>query len=147
MRRSRVLQVEIEGRSLSAAATKDVEKGLTDIDDALGPDAYWRAPTWKRVAVIFAGPLANLLLAVVLFTGLFMTSGGRATTTVDSVRAGSPAAQMGLRLGRQDRLDRRLSRRGRSHLRAIGASDGAPVTVVVQRNGETVALGPRPPRR
>ena len=46
-----------------------VEKGLTDIGDALGPDAYWRARTWKRVLVIFAGPAANIMFAFVLFTG------------------------------------------------------------------------------
>ena len=43
------------GRSREHAA-HGVEKGVTDLGDALGPDAYWRARTWKRVLVIFAGP-------------------------------------------------------------------------------------------
>ena len=70
---------------LSEPALAGVDKGVTDIGDALGPDAYWRARTWKRVLVIFAGPAANIIFAFILFTGLFMTSGGKATTTVDSV--------------------------------------------------------------
>ena len=41
---------------------ESAERGLDEIQDALAPDAYWRAPTWKRVAVIFAGPAANLVL-------------------------------------------------------------------------------------
>ena len=35
-------------------------------EDALSDDAYWRAPVWKRVAVIFAGPGVNLVFAVAL---------------------------------------------------------------------------------
>ena len=89
---------------------------MTDIGDALGPDAYWRARTWKRVLVIFAGPAANILFALVLFTGLYMTSGGKPTTTVESVRAGSAAAALGPAGGRPDRLDQRHADDGREHL-------------------------------
>ena len=89
---------------LSQQAAHAVEKGVTDIGDALGPDAYWRARTWKRVLVIFAGPAANIVLALVLFTGLYMTSGGKPTTTIDGVRAGTAAAALGLRSG--DRISR-----------------------------------------
>jgi membrane-associated protease RseP (regulator of RpoE activity) len=62
--------------ALSPLAHRSAERGLTEIQDALAPDAYWRAPTWKRVAVIFAGPAANLVLAVVIFTALFMSLSG-----------------------------------------------------------------------
>ena len=84
---------------LSEPALAGVDKGVTDIGDALGPDAYWRARTWKRVLVIFAGPAANIIFAFILFTGLFMTSGGKATTTVDSVRVKTSAAALGLQSG------------------------------------------------
>ena len=47
--------------------------------------------------VIFAGPAANIIFAFILFTGLFMTSGGAPTTKVEAVRDGSPAAAMGSR--------------------------------------------------
>ena len=95
------------GSSCRSRPRRGVEKGVADIGDALGPDAYWRARTWKRVLVIFAGPAANILFAFVLFTGLFMTSGGKATTTIDSSprRLGrSRARPPG---GRPDRLDQR----------------------------------------
>ena len=95
----RRLAEQIEAASLSPAAASAAERGLTDIDDALGPDAYWRARTWKRVAVIFAGPGANLVLAVVLFAALFMAGGGRATQTVDDVVPDTPAAAVGLQTG------------------------------------------------
>ncbi|MFJ6720228.1 M50 family metallopeptidase [Streptomyces sp. NPDC091259] len=46
---------------------------------------YTRKP-WKRVIVMFAGPFMNLVLALVIFFGLWMTYGiGQTTTQVASV--------------------------------------------------------------
>src|SRR5262245_61282230 len=72
----------VEERNLEPSARRFAERGLTDMEDALGPDAYWRAKTWRRVVAIAAGPFANIVLTVVLLTVLFAVSGGRATTTV-----------------------------------------------------------------
>ena len=36
------------------------------------PRAFNRQGVWKRIAIVVAGPIANLLLAVVLYWGLFM---------------------------------------------------------------------------
>jgi len=134
-------------RPLSEHAALGVEKGVTDIGDALGPDAYWRARTWKRVLVIFAGPAANILLAFVLFTGLYMTTGGKATTTVDSVRAGTAAAALGLRSGDRIVSINGASMTGGTISHTIATSNGRPLTVVVLRNGTRLVLGPRPARK
>ncbi|CAM5529524.1 putative zinc metalloprotease [Streptomyces spiroverticillatus] len=46
---------------------------------------YTRKP-WKRFVVMFAGPFMNLVIAFVLFLGVFMTIGlNKQTTTVDNV--------------------------------------------------------------
>lgn len=132
----------VSASSLSEQAAKTAERGLVDLDDALGPDAYWRAKTWKRVLVIFAGPAANIVLALALFAGLFMTSGGKATTTVDSVSPATPALTMGLTAG-----DRIVSIDGvtvgpEDVSRTISASGGKPLTLVVLRDGRRVTLGP-----
>ena len=73
----------IERHALAGRASR--RSGSRDVGDALAPDAYWRAKTWKRVAVIFAGPGANLILTVILFAFLFMAGGGKATQTIDEV--------------------------------------------------------------
>jgi len=129
-------------RTLTPQAAGALEKTLADLEDALGPDAYWRAPTWKRVAAIAAGPVANILLALVLFTGLYMTSVGRATTSVDQVSEGSPAASAGLRHG--DVIvsidDKHVEPADISQL--IAGSGGKPLTLVVARNGTLVVLPP-----
>jgi regulator of sigma E protease len=133
---------------LSPQARKLADRGLTELGDALGPDAYWRAKTWKRVAVIFAGPGANLVLAVVLFAVLFMVGGGKATTTVDQVLPDQPAAEAGLRPG--DRIVAINGKRVEADdiSRTISSSEGGPLTLTVVRGGRSVELGPvRPVRR
>jgi regulator of sigma E protease len=140
------LKAELERAELSAPARKAADRGVEDVGDALGPDAYWRARTWKRVAVIFAGPGANLLLAIVLFTALFMAGGGRATQTVDEIVANSPAASAGLQPG--DRIvaidGQAIDSPGEIPER-ISGSDGQELTVTVIRAGESVELGPARP--
>jgi regulator of sigma E protease len=49
---------------------------LTEVRDALSPDAYWRQRAWKKVLVIFAGPGTNALFAIVVFAVLYMIGGG-----------------------------------------------------------------------
>jgi regulator of sigma E protease len=136
----RVIRSLLSEQNLSPQVVSSVERSLDDLADALGPIAYWRAPTWKRVAAIAAGPAANILLALVLFTGLFMTSAGKATTTVASVSAGAPAATAGLQPG-----DRIVSIDGATVApgdisRLISGSDGRRLTLVVVRDGQRVAL-------
>jgi regulator of sigma E protease len=143
----RVLRELLAERELNPSAEAGARKTLDDLDDALGPDAYWRAPTWKRVAAIVAGPAANIVLALVLFTGLFMTSVGRATTTVEGVSEASPAASAGLQRG-----DRIVSIDGTrveagDISRIITGSQGKPLVVVVDRGGRTVTLPPTSARQ
>jgi regulator of sigma E protease len=120
---------------------------LTDVRDALAPDAYWRQRTWKKVLVIFAGPGTNLLFAIIIFAVLFMSGGGKATTTVDQVLSTRPAAHMGLRAG-----DRVLAIDGKrvdapsDITRTISGSQGRALTLLVRRDGRTLTLGPTRPR-
>ena len=112
----RALDGLLQEHDLSSAAARSARRGIDDITDGLGSDAYWRAKTWKRVLAIFAGPAANIVLALALFTGLFMTSGGKATTTVESVVKSSPAAAIGLQAGDRIVSINGLLVRARRHL-------------------------------
>jgi regulator of sigma E protease len=143
----RVLRELAEERELPPHAAATLRKGLDDLDDGLGPNAYWRAATWKRVAAIAAGPAANIVLALLLFTGLFMTSAGKATTRVEAVSSGTPAAAAGLSAG-----DRIVSIDGapvepEDISRLISGSDGRMLTVVVLRDGQRVSLPPTSARQ
>ncbi len=139
--------------SISPLAHKSSERGLTEIGDSLAPDAYWRATTWKRVAVILAGPAANLVLAVVIFAALFMALSGSyrlgfqlegttdtVTATVNDVIEDSPAEAAGVQPGDKIVAIDGEPVDGDSIRPTIQASEGAPVQLTVERDGETVQL-------
>src|SRR5438046_10099095 len=93
---------DVAAASLSASARRTAMRALRDVEEGTAPDAYWRAPTWKRVAVIAAGPLANIFLAFAILFVVFAVSGapsGKPTAEVAQVEAGTPAAAAGLRAG------------------------------------------------
>ena len=142
------LERGLESATVTPEARRSADKGLTELRDSLGPDAYWKAATWRRLVAIIAGPAANILLALVLMTVLFMTSEGKATTQVASVVAGTPAAAMGLQAG-----DTVVSINGKPVDSPadipgfISGSDGKKLTVVVLRSGEEVTLGPTAPEQ
>jgi regulator of sigma E protease len=61
--------------------------------------AFNRQSVWKRIAIVAAGPIANLLLAVLLFAGTFMIGiPGQRALLAEPV-AGTPAAAAGVRDG------------------------------------------------
>jgi membrane-associated protease RseP (regulator of RpoE activity) len=139
-----------DARQASAA-----DVGPEDVDRQF----YTRRP-WKRIIVMAAGPVMNLILAIVLFAVVLMGFGQlTATSTVSSVSqcvlpAGSqttscpagapltPAAAAGFQPG-----DRIVSFNGQTYdswtdlQKAIRSATGT-VTVVVDRGGQQVPLTP-----
>ncbi len=115
---------------------------LQELEWALAPDAYWRQRAWKKVAVIAAGPLTNMLLAIVLFVALFMLGQLKATRTVERVLAGHPAAAAGLRAGDQILVVAGHRVTPETIAKNINATHGRPFTIVVDRHGRRVVLGP-----
>jgi regulator of sigma E protease len=137
---------------ISRVARGGADKGLAELRDGLGGDAYWRQRTWKKVSVIFAGPGTNLLFAIVLFAALFVIGSGgyrlgfsmeTDTPVVHDVRSDHPAAKIGLQPG-----DRIVAINGQQVQNVgdvptlIEKSNGGPVALTIRRNGETMRLGP-----
>lgn len=61
------------------------------------PRAFTRQPVWKRIAVLLAGPVFNLIFAVFLYWILFTAGVPAPRSIVGDVEPGSIAAQAGLR--------------------------------------------------
>jgi regulator of sigma E protease len=61
--------------------------------------AFNRQSVWKRMIVVAAGPLANLLLAVALYWILFMSGVAGLKPIVGDAPPGSPAAQASMKAG------------------------------------------------
>jgi regulator of sigma E protease len=138
------LERAVDEAELSAGAERAARRAVNELRDALSEDAYWRQRTWKRVAVIFAGPGANILLAIALPTIAFLIGApGDVSRMVRAVEEDTPAAMIGLRPG--DTIIavngaptpdfERVSER-------IRGSEGRPITVTVRRQGEIMMLGP-----
>jgi regulator of sigma E protease len=142
------LEAAVARAELSALAARGARRILTDLRDGLGNDAYWRQRTWKKVAVIFAGPATNLVFAVALLAAVFVIGVPVDTTrAVDTVLAGSPARAAGLRAG-----DEILAIDG-THVapdrisETIRASRGEPLRLTVLRDGRRVQLPEARPER
>jgi len=131
---------------------QQIAKHVQDLEDALSPQAYWRAPVWKRVAAIAAGPATNLVFAVVLFAIVFMTAGWSPTSKVAALVNTSqthptPAQTAGLRPGDEViAIDGKVVDPSKISDR-INGSHGKPITLTVVRNGTARNLGPVVPAK
>jgi len=111
------------------------------------PGGLAAASPWKRLFVLSAGPLMNLLTAVLIYSLIFSRVGVPDTSRllVASLVEGGPAAQAGFESG-----DIFISGNGRpirnyEDLRLIiDASQDKPVLFVVDRNGEQIELTATP---
>jgi len=141
------LEREVGAAHLTSGARRSAERALREVEEGTAPDAYWGAPTWKRVVVIAAGPLANVFIAFAILFTVFAVSGGpsqQPTSTVAAVEAGSPAAAAGLRAGdRVVAVDGQTAGTFADVAQLIRSSHGRPVTLTVLRGGRPVKIGPR----
>lgn len=106
-------------------------------------------PVGARAAVVAAGPIANFVLAVLIFAGIFTFVGKQtATARVDAVQPNSAAAAAGFKPG-----DLVLSIDGSKidsfsdMQRIVSVSSGEPLAVVVERGGTQVTLKATPELR
>jgi regulator of sigma E protease len=140
------LEQALAERRLSPAAAAAAAKGLTELRDALGPQAYWKAPTWKRLVAIAAGPAANIVLTLAVLTLLFTRVGGDPSQTIASVTAGSPAERAGLRAGDRVVAVDGQPVSGRELGERILSSGGRPLELTVLREGRELTVTVTPAR-
>ncbi len=118
-------------------------------EQVYGVGSLSAAAPWKKIAVLVAGPLMNLLLAIVIITGLFAVRGipEPIGAAISAVYPGSPAATAGLAAG-----DVLVSLAGQpvtdpAIIRTIGIENsGRAIPVVVRRAGaeRTLTITPGP---
>ena len=103
----------------------------------------------QRAAIVAAGPIANFVLAIVIFTVIFGIFGERITAAkVDIVTPGSAAERAGFMPG-----DKVLSIDGQAiesfgeMQRIVGTSPDQPLHFVVERQGKTIDITATPERK
>ena len=111
------------------------------------PGGLAAASPWKRLAVLFAGPLMNLLTAVLIYSVIFGRVGVPDATRVlvSSVSEGGPAAQAGFEYGDIFVSGNGQPIRSYDDLRLIvDANENKPVTFLVDRNSQQIELTATP---
>ena len=108
--------------------------------------SFFHKPVSQRAAIVAAGPIANFILAIVIFAAVFAIYGKQSSSArVDAVQAGSAAAAAGFQAG-----DVVLSIDGRSvgsfsdMQRIVGANAGRTLEFKVDRGGAPVTLRATP---
>ncbi len=83
----------------NAASHPDFE-GLSNLGDAERASTFSGAALWKRAATVAAGPVANFILAIVIFAVIFSIYGKPVTDpVVAEVKADSAAFEAGVKPG------------------------------------------------
>jgi regulator of sigma E protease len=104
--------------------------------------AFVAKPVGARAAIVAAGPIANFILAIVIYAGLFMFAGQAVTAPqVDEVQPDTPAAEAGFQPG-----DLVVSINGTpietftDFQRYVSVRGGETLAVTVERAGQHVDL-------
>ncbi len=129
----------------NAASVPDHER-LAGMDEGERRQSFMFQPVAKRAAIVVAGPLANFVLAVVIFAGVFMLYGKQTMSArVDAVQPGSAAAEAGFKPG-----DLVVAINGHEvdsfsdMQRMVGSSAGEPLAITVDREGSRLVLTATP---
>ncbi|KAA5801588.1 site-2 protease family protein [Alkalicaulis satelles] len=124
-------------------ALEQLRAGRADADSV-----FHFKPVWQRAIIVAAGPLANFLLAIVVFAALGMARGEFITPPViGQVQAGSPAEIAGFEPGdRVVAINGRTARSFTDISQAVIVRTGQDIRFDVERGDEIVRLNATPRR-
>jgi len=110
-----------------------------ELSDEQRSISFFGKPVWKRMLIVFAGPVFNILLAFLIFMGIFMVGYPQLSPVVGTVEEGSPAERAGIQTG-----DRILSIDGRAvdlwedAEEIIGESKGREINLLLARGDRKI---------
>jgi len=118
---------------------EDARNGVTFTDE----ESFFYHPAWQRLLVVLAGPVANFLLALVIYCGVGLFAGQSfLLPEIGKVQPDSPAEAAGVRAG-----DKIVSIDGKNITdwaevaASIEAGQGRPLTIVFERDeGKEIVL-------
>ncbi len=139
--------VKFEG-DLNAASIPDFKKPVT-------PTSFNAKALWQKAAIVAAGPIANFILAIAIFSALLMVVGetqipaqigGFAPHRSDGFLPNSPAEEAGLQIGDTIRkIEGNDIQTFMDLKKAVFYRDPVPLTLTIERNGKMldVVVTPR----
>jgi regulator of sigma E protease len=114
---------------------------LEHIPEHLRDRIFQVRPVWQRFLIVLAGPVANFLLAIIIFAAFFTFVGTPLNNVVIGVKANSAAAAAGIEKG-----DRVISIAGLTTsnfddvTRVVAVRPEETVPIIVERNGSAKEL-------
>lgn len=141
-------RADLQAQLSSPRITQDEHKLITIVLNAdrrsADPHLVNNKPIYQRAIVFFAGPLASMLFAYVLFCGMGMTVGmpsGETTNQVAEVSAGGAASKAGMIIGdRIVKINGQPTPTGRSMVETIHQNAGHQLILTVVREGKTLTI-------
>jgi regulator of sigma E protease len=132
----------------SEASTPSSE-ALTKMTDEERNVSFHGKKVGPRAAIVAAGPIANFILAIVIFAALFTFFGKpNQSARVDTVQESSAAATAGFKSGDVvTAIDGKAIENFTDMQRIVSSSAGTPMTFTVKRAGEMVTLHATPELR
>ena len=129
----------------NAASVPD-EAAVARMTEAERRYSFFHQPVGRRAAVVAAGPIANFILAIVIFATIFAIYGRQTTTArVDAVQADSAAAAAGLKPGDVVRaIDGRPVESFSDMQRIVSANAGRTLQLKIDRGGAPITLTATP---
>ncbi len=123
----------------AAAAMSEAERQVSFVHKSVG----------ARAAVVVAGPVANFILSIVIFAGIFMTFGRQVIPArVDAVQPDSAAAAAGLKPGDLIvAIDGRPISGFSDMQRIVAESSGRTLSLTIDRGGVREDINATPTRR
>jgi regulator of sigma E protease len=125
----------------NAASVPD-QAALEAMSAAEARESFFHKSVGRRAAIVVAGPLANFILAIVIFAAVFMLFGKQIVSPrVDTVHPGSAAAAAGFRPGDLVvSIDVRPIESFTDMQRIVSGSADRTLAIVVDRGGALVTL-------
>ena len=129
----------------NAASVPD-EAAVARMTEAERRYSFFHQPVGRRAAVVAAGPIANFILAIVIFATIFSIYGRQTTTArVDAVQPDSAAAAAGLKPGDVVlAIDGRPVESFSDMQRIVSANAGRTLTFQIDRGGAPMTLTATP---
>jgi regulator of sigma E protease len=130
------------------AASAPDQAGVAAMSEAERLQSFPGASLWRRAATVAAGPIANFILAIVIFAAVFAINGHRISDPVVSeVQAGSAAEAAGIEPGDVFvAIDGEPIRTFEDVRRYVTSRPGVEMTVTMLRDGEEIDLEVTPRR-
>ena len=136
-------EVDADGKPLTRSKHWDEQSMIPHGPLSIPADRWFESkPLHKRLVILLAGVFMNVVLTIVVSTGIFSYYGrGYLPAVVDSVVVGKPAAMGGMMSGDSiSAIDGVAVARWDEVLEKVSAAPGKSITVTVVRGGQAVDI-------